>query len=92
MKKPLLADPFQLIYEKPVHHRNLTSRPAKAEQADLQPDNDGVSKFDIPLFGRLAFVGLTLHPYPAKFRNKIISKSMDEPSTAYKWLDSLYRI
>ena len=65
VKKSLLADPFQFIYEKPVHHRDLPSRPAKAKQADFQPDYEGLSELDIPLYGLLAFIGLALHPYPA---------------------------
>ena len=71
VKKPLLADPFQFIYEKPVHHRDLPSRPAKAKQADFQPDYEGFSELDIPLYGLLAFIGLVLHPYPAiSFTNR----------------------
>ena len=38
MKKPLLADPFQFLDEKPVHHRDLPGWTAKTKQADLQPD------------------------------------------------------
>ena len=46
MQKPLLADPFQLIDKKPVHHCDLSGRPAKAEKADFQPDIERLVKTD----------------------------------------------
>ena len=44
VKKPSLADPFQLVNKQTVHHRDLAGRATKAEKADLQPDKYGYTK------------------------------------------------
>ena len=52
VEKPLLADPFQFLDEKPVHHRDLPGRATKAKQADLQPNKQRFFKSN---------TGLTIH-------------------------------
>ena len=46
MKEATLADPFQFVNQQPVHHGDLTSRPAEAQQADLQPDGKRLAEPD----------------------------------------------
>ena len=38
MQEPVLADPFLLVDDDPVHDRDLSRRPAKTERSNTQPD------------------------------------------------------
>jgi len=46
VQKPRLADPFLLVDDDTVHHRDLPGRAAKAERGDPQPDAQRLAERD----------------------------------------------
>src|SRR3954453_4443552 len=53
MQEPVLADPFLLVDDDPVHDRNLAGWAAEAERGHAQPDPKGFTERDaVAMFGR----------------------------------------
>ena len=70
MQESLLTDPFQFIDQQAVHHRDLPGRPAKAEEADFQPDKKGPIEADMRhSVRRYLPTGVILHLRPARSGN-----------------------
>src|SRR5262249_32297479 len=44
MQETVLADPFLLVDDDPIHDCDLTGRTAKAERGNAQPDKEGFSQ------------------------------------------------
>src|SRR3954453_697068 len=88
MQEPVLADPFLLVDDDPVHDRDLPGRTAEAKHGHAQPDPKGFTERDaVAMFGRPSVrsdrgVGHGARSPPAGSRSDFVFSRSGRPSSA----------